>query len=156
MAVHRGVGAASGRVSAPELLFGDPLPACDRWGDHVSLHLGGAIGSLDRHETLGYEARPTLPSAAAVVERVGPHALVSTQLRTSALPVATYGEVLADSIEAQFGRVMVDYGMATSQGVGLVSNDSYPESDDIASQQQDGVRGHVNHVGEGRGTLSHG
>ena len=51
MAVHRGVGAASGRTSAPELLFGDPLPPCNRWGDAVATSLGGPIGPLELHET---------------------------------------------------------------------------------------------------------
>lgn len=143
-AVHRGVGAASGRVSAPELLFGDPLPACDRWGDAFAVHLGGPLGPLERHETLGHEARPTLPSAAAVkyAERVGPHGLVSTQLHASALPVTSLDEVLEATVRAQFGELPIDEGMAAGSGIVLapMTDDAGALPDDVASRQQDGAR----------------
>jgi hypothetical protein len=144
-AVHRGVGAASGRVSAPELLFGDPLPACDRWGDAFAVHLsGGSLGPLERHETLGHEQRPTLPSAAAVkyAERVGPHGLVSTQLHASALPVTSLDEVLEATVCAQFGELPIDEGMAAGSGIVLapMTDDAGALPDDVAGRQQDGAR----------------
>lgn len=143
LAVYGGVGAASGLASAPELLFGDPLPRCDRWGDAVSHHLGGPIGPLEQHQTLGYEGRPSLPHAVTVpyAGRLGPHGLVNAQLRASALPVASYAEVLSDTVEAQFGKMLVDYGMAVHTGVGI-ERTPVPDEPvrDLASQQQDGLR----------------
>lgn len=144
MAVHRGVGAASGRTSAPELLFGNPLPPCERWGDAVCLTLGGPIGQLEKHETLGFEARPTLPHAASVgySSRIGPHGAMSTQLRASALPVVSYSDVLQNTVDAQFGKMLVDYGLAVHTSVGLerANQEDSDASTDVCSQQQDGIR----------------
>ena len=144
LALHRGVGAASGMTGAPELLFGDPLPPCNRWGDAVAATLGGTLGPLETYETLGYEARPSLPGGATVgyADRLGPHGLVSTQLRASALPVVSYADVLKDTIDAQFGRMLVDYGQAIYSSVGLERDDASNSgaSKDVASHQQDGVR----------------
>lgn len=140
-AVQRGVGAASGMVTAPELLYGDPLPPCDRWGTSVAPHLGGPIGPLFKHETLGYETRATLPQAVLTNgERVGPHGLVKAQLQTQALPCVTYTDLLAHTLDAAFGNIFVDYGTAVHVGVSIGCIDEARTERDIRAEQQDGVR----------------
>lgn len=141
-AVQRGVGAAAGMASAPELLFGDPLPPSDRWGTSVSKKLGGPIGPLHLHETLGYNERPSVPHAVLVArgERTGPHGAVKAQLQTHALPCVTYTDLLAHTLEAGFGNTLIDYGMAVHMGVSVERIDEATAERDIRAEQQDGAR----------------
>lgn len=141
-AIERGVGAASGTVSAPELLFGDPLPACDRWGVAVAPHLGGPKGRLHEHETLGHEGRPSLPSAALVKvdARMGPHASIKAQLEMATLPCVSYNELLAHTLDAAFGNVLIDYGMAVHMDVCVQHVGRATTERDIRAHQQDGAR----------------
>ena len=140
-AAVRGVGAAAGLPSAPELLFGDPMPPCDRWGTSIAPHLGGPVGPLHLHETLGYNSRPTVPQAVLTKgERVGPHGTLKAQMQTHALPCVSYTDLLANTLEASFGNMLVDYGTAVHAGVSVESVDEARAERDIRAEQQDGAR----------------
>jgi hypothetical protein len=140
-AAVRGAGAAAGMPSAPELLFGDPLPASDRWGTSIAPHMGATIGPLHLHETLGYEGRPTVPQAVLTRgERVGPHGMIKAQLQTHALPCVSYTDLLANTLEASFGNMLVDYGTAVHAGVSIENIDEARTERDIRAEQQDGAR----------------
>ena len=140
-AVQRGVGAAGGMVTAPELLFGDPLPPCDRWGTSIAPHLSGPMGPLYMHETLGYEDRPVLPQAVLVKSgRLGPHGALKAQLQTQALPCVSYTDLLAHTVDAAFGNMLVDYGTAVHVGVSVEHVSNAVVERDIRADQQDGSR----------------
>lgn len=141
-AVRLGVGSAAGMPTAPELLFGDPLPVCDRWGTSVSPHYSTPIGPLHMHQTLGYEARAALPQAVLIAkgERLGPHGLVKAQFQTQALPCVSYTDVVLHTLNATHGNSHVDYGMAVHMGVSIKTADEVALGRDIRAVQQDGAR----------------
>ena len=142
-AVVLGVGSASGMMSAAEMLFGDPLPPCDRWDQAVAPHLAGPTAHmLHKHETLGYEGRPSLPHAANVPsgERSGPHGTLNVQMRMQPLPCVSYSDLQRNVLSATFGNILVDYGIALHAGVAVERIDEARSERDIRAEQQDGVR----------------
>tara|TARA_B110000902_G_scaffold17894_1_gene20697 strand:+ start:1076 stop:2119 length:1044 start_codon:yes stop_codon:yes gene_type:complete len=148
-ALERGVGAAANRIGVAELMFGDPMPNCERWGPTVALTLSGSIFPLQQHQTLGLEARPSLPTAATVGadDRIGPHGLLTNQMRPHQPPIITYHDVLRDTFAKTVGEQPVDYGLAVAVGVsiertkgGEKAESSSAKEPDPRSDQEDGLR----------------
>jgi len=148
-AVHLGAGAGVGQVTAPELLFGDPLPACDRWGDVVSVQQGMPDAPMHTLATLGQRQRPTLPHALGVApgDRVGPHGTIEVQLKGEQASVVSYHDVLSRLEACALGQETMDRGTAAHVGVALERDDDDDDGNDgddatmdVAADQEDGAR----------------
>jgi len=136
-ALKCGDGAAVGMATQAQLLLGNPLPACDRWGDTVAASLGGPI-SLNKSDVLGHEGRPTLPSSCCATEAVGPHGNMKALFHTSTLPIVSYEDIRAKLNQQVYGGATMEETTAVLASVVIVP-DGASERDD-AARQADGSR----------------
>ena len=87
------------RQKAGRAPLNEVLPVCDRWGDmHANAYAFHSLRSKTC-DVLGYESRPTLPTAtiaAADGHRVGPGGTMRADMESSWDPVQTLASILAE------------------------------------------------------------
>jgi hypothetical protein len=103
-AVHMGTGLKCGRAQPTEMLFGIPLPMCDRWGDVLAMHQGFFDGPTYSIETLGQRKRASPPHAVLARERVGPHGTTNAQMRSEHRPVVSWQNMPRKNDDHILGR----------------------------------------------------
>ncbi|MGZ0213928.1 MAG: hypothetical protein ACKVI4_15750 [Actinomycetales bacterium] len=139
-AVHMGAGSAVGQAQPAEVLFGVPLPTCDRWGDVLAMQQGCPDDPVYGVETLGQQQRASLPHAALARERVGPHGTIDAQMRSGHRPVVSWHDMLRRTEDHLLGRAAMDYAAAAHAGVALESSELDDGEDDVEAEQDDGAR----------------
>lgn len=139
-AVHMGAGSAVGQAQPAELLFGVPLPVCDRWGDILATQQGCPDDPMYGIETLGQRQRASLPHAVLARERVGPHGTIDAQMRSGHRPVVSWHGMRRKTEDRLLGRAAMDHAAAAHAGVALEPSELYDGAGDLEAEQDDGER----------------
>lgn len=143
VAARMGGGAAVGMASAGELLFPEPLPPCERWGDIYTQTYAFPSRRMAASDVLGHESRLSLPCAvlvAASTERVGPGGTMRAELEAPTTAIVSYAQIVARAEAVRRGAATLDEAMAAAVGLSIQDTRGDEAPPDPIAIAQDGDR----------------
>jgi hypothetical protein len=120
LALHLGVGSACGKPTHAEACNPEPLPPCDRWLDMFrDEHCEGWSQIPIYRHVMGGGHLPSLPKAVEVTMggRMGPHAMVGTQLSVKPFTVHAYSALVTNEKVITVGKGVTGRARASCHGI---------------------------------------
>lgn len=142
--IQMNMGAAMGLAGVAEVLFAEPLPPSNLWGEHVQQQYShrGFSDRIRAHDSIGRRSRPSLPAALQInttSDRLGPHGLVGLK-PVSAPVICSYGQTVEQARAMASSAISSTINTAVAAGLRVVNVDAKPGNDDRHAAEEDGLR----------------